>query len=283
MPAKEVSKCDRFMRCFSALDNISKLSKPRSKKGDSELEVLNGVRFLSCVFIILGNVFLFTLKSPLQNLEVLQSWFSSGTFSLALGSDLVVDSFFWLSAFLGSYQLLNRMRLNDGKLPSKFMLIFTRWWRIWPLYFFALLVFWRFIPLLGTGPLFFAYAQNDCDANWIWHLTFLNNIIPWKTRDGCMNWSWYLACEMQFFLLLPHLVETYSKNRPKFWFWIVFWWSVSNIFSIGVIANNDLEASFFAYKDEYWTLFYEKPYARLPCYLVGVVWGCSYFSYKYED
>ena len=45
--------------------------KPRSKKGDSELEVLNGVRFLSCVFIILGNVFLFTLKSPLQNLDVL--------------------------------------------------------------------------------------------------------------------------------------------------------------------------------------------------------------------
>jgi len=103
MPAAEISKFDKFMSCFSALDNISKLTKPRAKKGDSELEVLNGVRFLSCCFIILGNVFLYTLKSPLQNLDVLQQWFSSGFFSIALGADLVADSFFWLSAFLGSY------------------------------------------------------------------------------------------------------------------------------------------------------------------------------------
>lgn len=53
--------------------------------------------------------------------------------------------------------------------------------------------------------------------------------------------------------------------------------------ALSIIINNDLSASYFTYKDEYWTLFYEKPYARLPCYLVGVVWGCSYFSYKYED
>merc|ERR1712226_415655 len=65
MPAEPVSKCDKFMQCFSALDNINKLTTPRSKKGDSELEVLNGVRFLSCVFVIMGNVFLFTLRSPL--------------------------------------------------------------------------------------------------------------------------------------------------------------------------------------------------------------------------
>jgi hypothetical protein len=103
MPAKEISKFDKFMRCFSALDNISKLAKPRAKKGDNELEVLNGVRAVSCIFIILGNTFLYTLKSPVQNLEVLQRWFDSGYFSIALGADLVVDSFFWLSAFLGSY------------------------------------------------------------------------------------------------------------------------------------------------------------------------------------
>ena len=53
--------------------------------------------------------------------------------------------------------------------------------------------------------------------------------------------------------------------------------------SIAVIAGNDLSASYFTYKDEYWTLFYEKPYSRLPCYLIGVVWGCSYYSYKYEE
>ena len=88
---------------------------------------------------------------------------------------------------------------------------------------------------------------------------------------------------MQFFLLLPSLVESYYNCKPRFWFWIIFWWSLSNMIAITVIASNDLSASYFSYKDEYWTLFYEKPYSRLPCYLVGVVWGCSYYSYKYEE
>ena len=60
-------------------------------------------------------------------------------------------------------------------------------------------------------------------------------------------------------------------------------WTIANIFSLVIILNNDLSASYFNYKDEYWTLFYEKPYSRLPCYLIGVVWGCSYYSYKYEE
>ena len=81
----------------------------------------------------------------------------------------------------------------------------------------------------------------------------MNNIIPWEKHDNCMNWSWYLACEMQFFLLLPSLVESYYQCRARFWFWIIFWWSLSNIFAITVIVSNDLEASYFNYKDEYWT------------------------------
>ena len=30
-------------------------------------------------------------------------------------------------------------------------------------------------------------------------------------------------------------------------------------------------------------MFYEKPWARIPAYLLGVVWGCSYFTYKHEQ
>ena len=62
----------------------------------------------------------------------------------------------------------------------------------------------------------------------------------------------------------------------------VFVWSVAALFSIVVIAKNDLSASYFTYTDEYWSVFYEKPYARIPAYLLGIVWGCTYFSYKHE-
>jgi len=202
-----------------------------------------------------------------------------------LSADLIVDSFFWISAFLASYQLLVRMKLNDGKLPNnKFALCFNRFIRLWPLYVFTLLFFWRFIPLFGgEGPLFFEYQNmNECSEHWIWHVTFLNNIVPWGGRDNCMSWTWYLACEMQFFILVPFLVEAYFQNRQRFWLLTIFVWALASLFSLVVIIKNDLSASYFSYKDEYWTVFYEKPFARVPAYLIGVAWGCSYYSFKHE-
>ena len=48
---------------------------------------------------------------------------------------------------------------------------------------------------------------------------------------------------------------------------------------------NDLSVSYFTYKDEYWSIYYVKPYARIRAFLIGVVVGCTYFSYKkdFED
>ena len=149
-PVQEDSGCTKFLRSFSALQNLRSLSKPRAKMGDQELEVMNGLRVISCFLIILGNSYFYTLRSPIQNIEVVQEWVQSTFFSIVISADLVADIFFWISAFLGTYQLLVRMRLNDGKLPNnKFVLIFGRFIRLWPLYAFTLLFFW----LSGTAPL----------------------------------------------------------------------------------------------------------------------------------
>lgn len=114
-------------------------------------------------------------------------------------------------------------------------------------------------------------------------MTFLNNVVPWNANDGCMNWTWYLANEFQFFCILPWLVETYYMRRRLFWYSIATLWSLCSILTLLAIFHNDLSASYFSYKNEYWTIFYEKPYARLPGYLVGVIWGCSYFTFKHEQ
>ena len=91
-----------------------------------------------------------------------------------------------------------------------------------------------------------------------------------------------MACDMQFFILLPFLVEAYYQNRQRFWVLTIFLWSTASLISLSVIIKNNLSASYFTYKDEYWTVFYEKPFARLPAYLIGIIWGCSYYSYKHE-
>lgn len=97
------------------------------------------------------------LKSPIQNLESIQEWVQSVYFQFIISADLWVDVFFWMAAFLASYQLLMRMSINEGKLPSaKWKLVLLRMVRLWPLYLFTLLFFWRFVVLFGgNGPLFF--------------------------------------------------------------------------------------------------------------------------------
>jgi hypothetical protein len=52
---------------------------------------------------------------------------------------------------------------------------------------------------------------------------------------------------------------------------------------VSILGKNDFSASFFTYQDRYWTVFYEKPWARISAYLIGVVWGCTYYSYKHEQ
>ena len=41
--------------------------------------------------------------TPVQNLGVFQEWIGTAYFSFILSTDLVVDVFFWIGAFLASY------------------------------------------------------------------------------------------------------------------------------------------------------------------------------------
>jgi len=52
---------------------------------------------------------------------------------------------------------------------------------------------------------------------------------------------------------------------------------------MSLILANDLSVSYFTYKDEYFTVLYVKPYTRLPPFLIGVLAGCAYFTYRRED
>ena len=107
-------------------------------------------------------------------------------------------------------------------------------------------------------------------------------MIPWSSVDNCMNWTWYLANDMQFFLLVPPLVTLYYRKRKYFNFTISCLFIACTVIQLCIILANKLSVSYFTYKDEYWSIYYVKPYARLPVYLIGILFGCSYYSYKSE-
>ena len=125
---------------------------------DGELEVLNGVRVISCASIILGSTYFYMLKGPLQNMNIIQEWMGDFLFSIVLTAEHTVDIFFWLTSFLGSYFLLVKIQDNNGLLGSWLMIYLNRIVRLLPLYMFAMFFFWKFLILYGgDGPLFFMY------------------------------------------------------------------------------------------------------------------------------
>jgi hypothetical protein len=87
--------------------------------------------------------------------------------------------------------------MNQEMAPSKYSVIFGRLIRLLPLYYFILLFFWRFMVLVGgDGPMFFGYDyMNHCEKHWVWHMTFLNNIMPWREANACISWTWFVACD----------------------------------------------------------------------------------------
>jgi peptidoglycan/LPS O-acetylase OafA/YrhL len=58
---------------------------------------------------------------------------------------------------------------------------------------------------MGDGPMWFGYWENvaSCRDWWWTNLLYINNIVPFKRNmyRECDAWTWYLATDMQFFLV----------------------------------------------------------------------------------
>ena len=202
------------------------------------------------MIIILGNSYFYMLKGPLQNLNIIQEWMGSFLFGIVLSAEHVVDIFFWLTAFIGSYFLLVKIQNNEGTLPcSWFWIYLNRIVRLLPLYLFAMFFFWKFLVLYGgDGPLFYQYHDNtQCQKFWFWHVVFLNNLVPWSEHDTCLPWTWYIANDFQFFLLLPFLSQLYFEKRQTFYYTLAGIAGGNSLIQMIVILANSLSVSYFTF------------------------------------
>ena len=115
--------------------------------------------------------------------------------------------------------------LNSGRLKNVYawaMVYIHRYLRITPLYLFCILFFWSLDMHLGNGPVWWFGWHNDADCSDYWYsnILYLNNFIPDGKGSGCLGVSWYLANDMQFFLVATVTLYVYHKC-PKFVGWIL--------------------------------------------------------------
>ena len=293
--SKENNKRGKFFKmllCFSLKVNgkiLLSTSRERNGKKDP-LEVLNAVRVMSLGWILLGHACLIIIKKGvIANYHEINDFLISFEYTFVFTLYYTVNTFYWMSGFLMCYLLLLSLDKKQTMSLKEFCLIYVhRYLRLTPLAMFILIFLWRLMPHLGSGPLWVKAKDmtEDCDEFWLTNLMYLNNMKPEYIGNGCFSVGWYLAVEMQCFLIFPVVLVLYTQFHKE-----AGWICIGLLCIIGIIGSGFAE---YIYRfspshlssDE--SLLYDHQYTKIQShigpYSLGVACGFIIYSYrKYQD
>ena len=271
------------IKTFSSYSAFNQLFQTRP---ENDLSSLNGLKVISFLMVIYGHVFVIKPMTSLLNVEEVQYVFKHWWGVLAYTCFFAVDIFFVLSGFLLSYFLL--IQLHKYKKVSFFLLYLHRVLRILPVMLIIIGIDYFLIPSINSSPTWKYYKQSmvtDCDKNWWSNALFINNFYP--NPNTCFGVGWYLANDMQFFIISPIIVYLYFKTEKKFFFWIFssicfvsvflisFFIAKHYEFGLSPFDPNNIKSDHNSFDD-----YYIRPYVRFSPYLQGIILGILYYQFK---
>ena len=268
-----------------------------TKQPPTAITSINGLRVISMFWVILCHTYFFLFAfQNLKNFLDLIGFVARFSSQPILNGFFSVDSFFFLSGLLVAYLTFRMMQRNKGRFP--FIPFYVhRILRLTPTYMFVLFFYWFLTVHLGTGPILKltvgpgSVSDKNCRDYWWTNLFYINNFYPVLFNDECMGWTWYLANDMQFYVISPLILIP------------LYYWLPGGLMAVGTLlvasvgitgylaGHYEYTASIFYpmyagsdqppnVPDES-TEIYGKPYCRITPYLVGIVLGYMLFK-KYR-
>ncbi|KAH8382324.1 hypothetical protein KR009_002922, partial [Drosophila setifemur] len=176
------------------------------------IECLNGIRCMSLIWVVYLHEHMFSLISPNINFTYVVSWLGTPMSSFFQHGYFSVDTFLFIGGLLLSMTALRTMEKTKGKLNIPMMYL-HRIIRIWPVLAMAILVYVKMMPIVSGGPLFKRgfHGKEACVNGWYWDLLFIQN---YAVKD-CLDQSWYLAVDMQLYVISPLLLIGIYKWGKK--------------------------------------------------------------------
>jgi peptidoglycan/LPS O-acetylase OafA/YrhL len=168
------------------------LSRPKNN-----FKAIDGIRAIAVLWVIIFHIWIFQ-HNTFPNIlgEVAQNpllvWITKG--------DLGVDLFFVISGFLiGSILFKEYKRTKTLNFKSFYL---RRFLRLFPVYFFSMIIALYFLD--GNGAERWTTAWSN--------LIYVNNYV----FKSYMGWTWSLAIEEQFYIVIPFLIVfLFPKFRKK--------------------------------------------------------------------
>lgn len=174
----------------------------------TRFEELEGLRAVACISVLVAHFNIWVdYKSPLIS-----------TFKTVFPAQLGIILFFCLSSFLMT-SLVTQEYERHCKIDIK-AFIMRRCLRIWPLYFFIILIATLLVmpgnvkpyPGASTSPEQWIWVKENC-----WkYMMFIGNWWPHQVSEYGIMWT--LCVEEQFYLILPFIAAfIFRKSKKRFY------------------------------------------------------------------
>ncbi|OMJ83540.1 hypothetical protein SteCoe_15506 [Stentor coeruleus] len=280
-PEKRLQGWRALIISFSITNNFNKLiSFPEQY---DHLHLFNGLRVLLMVFISYAHNYMYNMNSPMINPLMTYDMVTSFWHYFIYYGMYSVDFFFVMAGFFMAYTTLAAINQSKGKI-SCLKLVIHRFIRICPVYYGIYLFFLALFPYFGSGPAWQVMKNKSeyvCMNYWWSVFLFTNNLIP-KDRYGCMGWTWFLSCDMQFYICSCIILLLYCKNRILGYSILCILLIVNIIITVVLSAENNYNPGVrYGFLDSYQFVHsFIRPYFRMNAYIIGLMLGIVYRKYK---
>ncbi|XP_045481000.1 uncharacterized protein LOC123685389 [Harmonia axyridis] len=278
-----------ILKSFSFSNTCEKLT--TFKINEDGFNCLNGMKVLTMCLIIMGHRIMFYISSPLSDPSHFEVYYRVFPFILLLNGPIVVDTFFTISGFLGCYMML--LEFDKRKKMMNVGLVYIhRFLRLTPAYAVVLGFYCTIFVQLGDGPFWeerIGVEHERCLASWWANLLYVNNYI--NVDRICMFQSWYLTCEIHFFLTLPFLSYLIWKKPKAGIFMMIVLIIISAIIPFVIILTEKEEPILHLYMkflrdpvtNHTFQITYIPSHMRLGPYFIGIIAGYLKYKIKKSD
>ncbi|KAH0816917.1 hypothetical protein GEV33_005874 [Tenebrio molitor] len=238
----EEASSNKLVNIFSAYTNSKRIF--ARGDGNSDLDCVHGIRFLSTCYVVIGHRYLMLMFFPsINSLKIMDEVKKSGRMN-------------WILFYLYRYM------------------------RITPPLALVVLCYATLVHHLGSGPLWhdmLEIVQKPCQEYWWATLLHIQNYVhPFPL---CMTQAWYLTCDMQYYFLSPLILIPLWKCRIFGYinYVLVYVLSIASNFYLawinryggGVPVTNQL------FSTKYFQHHYIAPHTRAATYIIGLGLGYS--------
>ncbi|XP_013162519.1 PREDICTED: nose resistant to fluoxetine protein 6-like [Papilio xuthus] len=283
----------KWLLCFSIKRNWFKLTDVSRDKIENRIKSFksfNGMKVIT-IFLVITIHSLLPFGSSIDNTHYYETIFSKIQYHLLIDGSVMIQTFFIISGCLLSFNLQIFTEKNNvtwKMIPKRIIL---RWLRLTPPYAVVLAITTTWLRFAGTGPLWqkmIGQEIKDCQRDGWQNMLYINNYFD-NTR--CMAHTWYLAADMQLFILgMLIMVLTRTDLQRKVVLSVIFVVSMfiaplhtyfQDLYA-HLIITPEVAREYFV-KDPTFNNSYKRGHTNVTCYILGLTLGLLIYKLQQKQ